>query len=361
MNEIEYLEATELGVDHNAPNLPIDYVKEFLRKATLLNEWMALQHEDYIGNLIDRTYADSVWNIHSLKKHVILSYPMIAFETILKPEKVAEYRKIQTGLYPFERGREINACACKLRNGDTAIFFSEWLFSFLWDYYCVGTSVIPDGTKHGDLTEEDKLKLKEKQSEVGQKLFDGVYSNWKFEQMMNTPQTTNSFKIDQLFALLYIHGHELGHIYLNHLNSNSLKKSKHLLSNSEPVFLETYTPDQIQEFDADMFASDLYFHYLYSGITIPDKNAFKHLHVVGFEFLRLLARVEEKEDWRQFFTSEHPPSGVRLLFIYLRHKDKLLNAGFDFVVEASEKAISTGKGIPHYDYNKDLGVSNFVR
>ena len=312
MKEIEYLETKGLGADHNAPNLPIEYVKDFLRKATLLNEWMALQHKDYIGNLIDRTYADSVWNIHSLKKHVILSYPMIALETILKPEKVDEYRKIQTGLYPFNRGREINACACKLQSGATAIFFSEWLFSFLWDYYSVPTTVIPDGTKHGETTQVEKLKLKENQSKLGQKLIDGIYTNWNIEQMMNTPQTTNSFKVEQLFALIYIHGHELGHIYLNHLKTNSLKKLKYTISDNEPFFLETYTPDQIQEFDADMFASDLYFHYLYFGITILDNSAFKHLHIIGFEFLRLLASVEEREDWRQFFTSEHPPSGIRL-------------------------------------------------
>ena len=110
-----------------------------------------------------------------------------------------------------------------------------------------------------------------------------------------------------------------------------------------------------------MFASDLYFHYLYFGITILDNSAFKHLHIIGFEFLRLLASVEEREDWRQFFTSEHPPSGIRLLFIYLRHKDKLISAGFDFVVEACERAISHEKGIPHYDYTKNLGVCNFVR
>src|SRR6266576_1215523 len=123
------MEASAFPSAHSEPPLPREYVEIFLKKATVLNELMRPMSDDYVRDFLEKTYKRTSWNRHFLKSFAILDYPLAAIEPVFRKERISDLRDIQAGLYPFQFG-EVNACATLSPEGDSVIFFSEWLFAF---------------------------------------------------------------------------------------------------------------------------------------------------------------------------------------------------------------------------------------
>ena len=109
-----------------------------------------------------------------------------------------------------------------------------------------------------------------------------------------------------------------------------------------------------------MFASDVYFNFLYLGLKKPiDKFFFRSAHLRGFSFLRILGRLEEQIAMEDYQNRDHPPSVIREAYIQMRHKDKLLSQGLK--VSGIEKILAKAADrVPEYDYTKDLGTDAYL-
>jgi len=163
-----------------------------------------------------------------------------------------------------------------------------------------------------------------------------------------------------LLALIYILAHEIGHILLGHTDAAMIESRNIDLYEGKQDKLEIYSYSHIQEFDADMFASDVYFGFLHFGLKQPlDELFFRSAHLRGFSFLRILARLEERVLMEDYLDTEHPPSVIREAYMKLRHKDKLNDLGLD--VSGIEEIIAgAADQVPEYDFTKDLGTDSLI-
>jgi hypothetical protein len=353
---IDNLEKLAFPEAFNEPHLQKDYVYSFISKSTVMNELMQNVSDDYVRDLVDSMYTSPRMNMHRLKQFVILDYPLAVIESIFCEEHKHRVRSIKAGLYPLNSGRSINACATLSPMGENVIFFSEWLFAFLWDYFHAITDVFPLGTKPSNSTLEQQQQAQQVKKEFIEKLATGLYKNWDIKALDISDRVANSAKYDLLFSLIFIWAHELGHIILAHLDASHLNQMVFVSTNGEGSHLPTYTLEQEEEFDADMFASDIYFAYLSHGISFSDENTKRSLIARGLEFFELLARTEKEPSYFGWQNASHPPTPTRLLYICLRHKYFLTKYGWQDLFERIEQATGYKELIASYNYKKDLGV-----
>ena len=359
MNEThDWIRTLESSVFPDASSvhfLEKDYVATFLRKATVLNELMSNTSDDYVRDLVDSEYTTPQWNKHRLKSYVMLDYPLSVIESIFRKERVQEIRQVNAGLYPFNSGCEINACACESPIGEPVVFFSEWLYAFLWDFFHAVSDVFPPRTRPGSGTPEQAEAAQRVKNDFVRKLATGIYRNWDTDLVVSSKRTTNSAKYNTLFALIFIWAHELGHLFLGHCQSSNVS-SLAVGTNIEPPFeLKAYNASQEQECDADMFASDIYFAYITKGMSFPDQGFLKASVAVGFEFFEMMARTEDVTagGWSG---ASHPPTAFRLLNVFLRHTRLLTELGFAELYSILEQSAGRNDKISQYDYSKNVGT-----
>ena len=354
---IDDLERWAFPSAFNEPVLPKDHVYSFISKTTVMNELMHNVSDDYVRELVNSMYTIPRINRHQLKRYVILDYPLAVIESIFRKEHVHKIRSIQAGLYPYNSGREINACAIVSPAGDGVVFFSEWLYAFLWDYFHAVSDTFLPGTRAGNSTAEHQREARKIKTEFIRKLKTGAYKNWDMNAVIASNRVTNSAKYDLLFALIFIWAHELGHIFLSHHDASQLGQKVFISEDGEECQLPVYNLNQVQEFDADMFASDIYFAYLTKGISFQDESFKLSAIARGLEFLELLAYTEKEpssEDWKN---ASHPPSPSRLLNICLRHRDLLSKYGWGDLFVRLKHAAGKGNPISKYDFQKDVGAN----
>lgn len=360
MNEtlqwINQMERWAFPTAFDEPPVSKTVVYDFISNSTVMNELMHNVSNDYVRDFVDSMYTSPRINKHGLKRFIILDYPLSVIESIFREEHKPKIRSIKAGLYPFNGGHTINACSRPAPNGEGVIFFSEWLFAFLWDYFHTMSSAFPPGTKPGDGTMTDENRARQIKDDFIRKLSTGAYKNWDVNTVLASKPVTNSARYDLLFALIFIWAHEIGHILLSHLNSAPLKQEVFLSTTGNQRLLPVYNIDQQLEYDADMFASDVYFHYLKEGITFPDENFKRSLISRGMEFFILLARTEKDPFDEQWMDADHPPTPSRLLNVCLRHRTILTEYGWGDLFEKLEKAVGKDKPLSRYNYRKDLGT-----
>jgi hypothetical protein len=353
---IRVLEARAFPGIHSARPVAREDAHRFLKRTTLLNEMMRMTCNDYIASVLDRTSKSSPLSLHFLKSFVMLDYPLIVIESLFRPEHISRIRNVQAGILPFNSGREINACAVRAPNGDGVIFFSEWLFSFLWDYYHGVSKLFPPGTPPGLATSVQINAVREARATFRDKLITGKYCNWNISTVLDSENETNSARVYLLFALAFIWAHELGHLFLRHHDETGVSKRAAKLPGGSAPNVDTYALSQRQELDADMFASDIYFKLLYVGLSGFDKVTFTALHSGGFDFFQMLAQIDQERTTKDTVaTDTHPPFALRMMYVFLRHEQKLAAHGFAALFPKLRKELASSN-LPNYNYNEDFGV-----
>lgn len=328
-------------------SLPKTVMSDFIAHATVLTELMADEYENYPEHFVDREYNREIWDALRLKSFAIIDYPLGVIETLFRDSKKHLVQNLLAGIYPFS---EINALATRTPSGEPAIFFSEWLFSFLWDYY--GSTAL-----HYLRGEYDKAMRKD--LEFGEKLQTGKYHDWDFQRILESPPSENLSRWYVLLSLVYIFAHEIGHVLLGHTDRAPLQIREIELYEGRQDTLHVYSYNHVQEFDADMFASDVYFGLLNFGFRFEHDGFFRSAHIRGFSLLRIRARLEEGMMIDDFKEKEHPPSVLRESYMLLRHRDKLDKLGIS--IEGVERVVEQAwLQLPEYDYTKDLGTDNLI-
>jgi hypothetical protein len=358
-NWINQLERSSFPAFDDTPVFK-DTVYSFIVKSTVMNELMHNHSADYVREFVDDMYKSPSMNLHGLKRFIILDYPLSIIESIFKQEHKKRIRSIQAGLYPFEGGQVLTACATLSPFGEGVIFFSEWLFTFLWDYFHSISEISQSYILNADAKNSYQSQVRKIKDKFLIKLSTGKYKNWDINNVLTSNQNTNSQKYDLLFALIFIWAHELGHIFLSHFDASNMKELVFLSNDGKEHLLPVYNIDQEHEYDADMFASDIYFHYLEKGLTFEDDNFKQRLITKGLDFFNLLAHIEKNPNDEQWQYRKHPPTPARLLNICLRHKELLSAYGWKDLFLNLEKATGKDKLLSLYDYQKDLGTNSLL-
>lgn len=357
INNLEHLYFKERV---HEPALPKQNVISILKHYTVLEDLLADEHPGYISDLVNRTYTSHVWNEYNIKRFIILHYPHIILETVLNKQTIPLLRSIKVGLVPKSKEPEkINAVALRLNGNQSGIIFSEGLFTYLWDFHNISNpshtiSLIAPSDSTEGLDEASIKKL------LRAKLKTGYYSALSFADQPDYGAYLNSFKISFLSSLLFAHAHELGHI-IHHHSDNAKDKTGFRYSIRDGAFvIENFSRRQEMEFEADLFASDVYFHFLYNSLRLADEDAFRFLHKSPFDLLREIAYAEGEEDWDSGTFTTHPPSGYRLIYIILRHKEKFIKAGLAEYVKHPERAYAQEVFVK-YNYAIDLNSAAYLR
>jgi hypothetical protein len=329
-----------------------DEAKQILRNTTLLN--FMTENDGYIDHVVDNLWPKTDrYNELDLKRFVFLDYPLIAAEAAFSPQHIPALRNITSGLFPFSFGRELNASVTLSPANEEVIFFSERLFSCLSDFFHREANMHPPGTPHGGTPSDTQLRQKRQlEDEVAWHLSRSAYFDFDMSQYATDALPTNSARVFLLLMLMFIWGHELGHIFLGHLDRRKLRKIPESKVTSETL---EFTKTQTQELDADMFGSDLYFAYVERGIISKrDPVIMEIQRLLINQLFRFMVKAEVLNGTEANFASSHPPSGLRILYILLRHRALLCQYdAMRQLVEYAEEQIRLGQ-MPSFDYDKKV-------
>ncbi|MEJ1355680.1 MAG: hypothetical protein RPU39_13465 [Candidatus Sedimenticola sp. (ex Thyasira tokunagai)] len=331
-----------------------EFAANFIANATLLNEMMSPYYDNYVSRIVRS--SSGMWTDLNIKSFIVSGYPSALLEPAFKDEYAQEIRKLAVGLYPFDGGREINAVTKVAPDGKTkAIFFSEWLFAFLWDLYHQPTA--PDQN-----TSNAKQALK-------RSLINGHYKNINIESIRLNSEQGSYGKFDMLWGLMLLWGHELGHAFLGHCEENSKDATNPILTDAAGTPNMAFNQDQQMELDADMFAMDLIVRYLEHGFTVYAYNENGMLSVndihenalwKSMSFFRLMAEIEAEKSIDHDPTSDYPLGAFRMIFMFLRHEKTFRHLGWNKLADDMLRRIDKGE-LPAYDFTKNIPISHMLR
>ncbi|MCK1698150.1 hypothetical protein [Bradyrhizobium sp. 144] len=329
-----------------------DQAKAILRNTTLLNFMKGDPH--YTDHIVDDIFLpQDRYKELDLKRFIFLDYPLVVTELVTRPEYINAIRLVASGLLPLRFGRELNACVTLSPSGRPVIFFSERLFSLLSDYEHRRAALSPPGTppSRSIAGKKHRREILAIEDEISKHWCRSTYFDFDLSAYCGDELRTNSARVFLLLLLLFIWGHELGHVFLKHLEKKSLVPSGEPLGEGALEFSTT----QLQELDADMFGSDLYFAYVERGIASPRDDLTIELQRTAIcQLFRFMTKAQIEKGIETDLSRSHPPAAYRNLYILLRHQ-KVLRQYPDmaYLIDYTQAKMDEGV-LPQYDYAKKL-------